>query len=189
VVSVRSFRWPRTVALAVAWIVTAVGCGNEGGDGLSPTQEAFLRARGTPPIFLIAFADQQQVELEIVATSGIRRIESWLYRLPENDDVVSEIFDGGHYVDSRLVDRLAVSLPPPPFTPADIGPNLTVAQIQTLAGGGAEIETATVGTLRMEVLRYRPTAIRPPMAFTFLDDRLTAVVVGMEIDPATMGGF
>lgn len=167
-------KWRDKTIAVLALLLLAPGCGQGGNSATGPgalatsvkpsaAQAKFLKSRGNPSAFTVAFFD-----------SGTRRLEAWVYA----DSTLSvAAFDSGYFVSEKKA-RGSVRLPDPKLLPQAITPDLTPDGVKRRFGIPDVDTSVKLGTREVRVVRFfaRPGSVYK--AFAFAENRIVSANVG-----------
>jgi hypothetical protein len=161
------------VPFAIGVLLLCAGCS---GLGLSPSQAAFVRARGLPIAFTLSFASAELDASGLAVRTPERRLEVWVY--PGSPARIAG-FDNGLFVDEQSLGA-PLSAPRLSVSPGEFAPTSARADVVAALGPPARVETADLGGASLEVLRYDDPDI---VAVSFVDGEITSVVAGLQVQP------
>ncbi len=140
-------------------------------------QQAFLDVRGNPDVYMILFSDARFDETgRVVVRAQPTRIETWTFDAPDN---VVASFENGYYL-SEEPTGLTIDVQDHDISPLEFDFNTSKSDIRRLMGGNPDCSTeADGGPHQIEVMKYESTYDRPGGTFSFSDNQIMAVTMGV----------
>lgn len=164
-----------TVALSVPdW--TCAPAGRDSRASLSPVQQRFIAARGSPRLFTLAFLGEDlDAAGRAAAASTPRRVETWLFG---RGGLVASHFDNGHFVGETRHGGADPSGPATHLGPGQFSACMTRAQVVSMLGEPSCALRGDFAGRSLEHLRYKPTATRSAATLVLENGVLVGVMAG-----------
>lgn len=138
-------------------------------------REVFIKKRGIPEVYVIIISYDEIKEGVPVKRSKALRFETWLYGDPYSEKIV---FENGFFKENSNISNVD-GLVKNNVDPLFFNENTTKREVQEMFGLPSCTITESAGNDILTTHRFKETTTSPLMAVTFLNEKITAVSVGI----------